>query len=67
MQSAYNYGKLLGKFRELGLTQAKLAELIGVSASRVSEYLSGKSEPTLRIAKEISAKLDIDPALILGV
>ena len=52
---------------EMGLTQVKLAELIGVSASRVSEYLSGKSEPTLRIAKEISAKLDIDPALILGV
>lgn len=52
---------------EMGLTQAKLAELIGVSASRVSEYLSGKSEPTLKIAREISAKLDIDPALILGV
>ena len=52
---------------EMGLTQAKLAELIGVSASRVSEYLSGKSEPTLKIAREISSKLDIDPALILGV
>ena len=52
---------------EMGLTQAKLAELLGVSASRVSEYLSGKSEPTLKIAKEISSKLDIDPALILGM
>ncbi|HLV51677.1 MAG TPA: helix-turn-helix domain-containing protein, partial [Flavobacterium sp.] len=26
---------------EMDITQAKLAELIGVSASRVSEYLSG--------------------------
>lgn len=52
---------------ERGLNQKKLSELLGVSTSRISEYLTGKSEPTLKIAREISLKLDIDPAVILGL
>lgn len=52
---------------EMGLSQAKLSELIGVSPSRVSEYLSGKSEPTLKIAREISRKLNIDANIVLGL
>ncbi|MDR0691794.1 MAG: helix-turn-helix domain-containing protein, partial [Prevotellaceae bacterium] len=32
---------------ELGLNQKSLSELVGISPSRMSEYLSGKSEPTL--------------------
>lgn len=51
---------------EMNLTQAKLAELIGVSASRVSEYLNGKSEPTLQVAKQLHKKLGISPNIILG-
>ena len=50
---------------EMNLTQAKLAELIGVSAPRISEYLSGKSEPTLQIAKNIHRKLNISASIIL--
>jgi|SRR5690554_4079333 len=50
---------------EMDITQAKLAELIGVSASRVSEYLSGKSEPTLQVAKNLHQKLNINPYIIL--
>lgn len=52
---------------EMGLTQVKLSSLLGVSPSRVSEYLSGKSEPTLKIGREISRKLDIDADIVLGV
>ena len=52
---------------ELGLNQKKLSELLNISTSRVSEYLTGKSEPTLPIAREISKKLDIDPEIVLGV
>ena len=52
---------------EKGLNQKRLSELIGVSTSRVSEYLNGKSEPPLNVAREISVKLDIDPAIVLGV
>ncbi len=50
---------------EMNLTQAKLAEIIGVSSSRISEYLSGKSEPTLQVAKNIHQKLNINPYIIL--
>lgn len=52
---------------ELGLTQAMLAKLIGVSPSRICDYLSGKAEPTLKIARRLSKKLSIDPAIVLGV
>ncbi len=52
---------------EMGLTQAALAKLIGVSPSRICDYLSGKSEPTLKVGRLLSQKLDIDPAIVLGV
>ncbi len=52
---------------EMGLTQAALSKLIGISPSRVSEYLSGKKEPTVRQARIISTKLNIDPSIVLGV
>ena len=52
---------------EMNLTQTMLAKIIGVSPSRVSEYLTGKSEPTLKVARKISIKLDIGPGVILGV
>jgi HTH-type transcriptional regulator/antitoxin HigA len=52
---------------EMKLNQIKLSEMLGVSTSRVSEYLTGKSEPTLKVAREISKKLNIDAHIILGV
>ncbi|WP_321437265.1 helix-turn-helix domain-containing protein [uncultured Bacteroides sp.] len=52
---------------ELGLNQNKLSELLNISPSRISEYLSGKSEPTLKVARDISKKLNIDPHIVLGV
>lgn len=52
---------------EMNLNQKRLSELLGVSTSRTSEYLNGKSEPTLKVAKEISVKLGIDAAIVLGV
>jgi len=52
---------------EMNLTQLKLSELLGISPSRVSEYLSGKSEPTLKVARELSKKLNIDANIVLGV
>ena len=52
---------------EMGLTQTKLAELLNISSSRVSEILTGKCEPTLKIARSISAKLNIEAHIVLGV
>ncbi len=55
------------RMAEMDLNQKRLSELLGVSTSRVSEYLNGKSEPTLKVAKEISVKLGIDASIVLGV
>lgn len=51
---------------EMGLTQKALSELIGVSPSRVSDYISGKCEPTLKVARTIAQKLNIDARIVLG-
>ena len=52
---------------EMGITQSSLAKLLGVSPSRISEYLTGKCEPTLKVGREISRKLNIDANIVLGV
>ncbi|MGB0999143.1 MAG: helix-turn-helix transcriptional regulator [Flavobacteriales bacterium] len=49
------------------MNQKKLSELLGVSASRLSEYLNGKSEPSLRVARSISQVLDIEASIVLGL
>lgn len=55
------------RMSEMGINQKVLSELLGVSKSRVSEYLNGKSEPTLKVARNISTKLHIDASIVLGV
>jgi HTH-type transcriptional regulator/antitoxin HigA len=55
------------RMAERGLNQKLLSELLGVSTSRVSEYLTGKSEPTLKVARTISEKLEIEASIVLGV
>ncbi|MCR4774045.1 MAG: helix-turn-helix domain-containing protein [Prevotella sp.] len=52
---------------EMGLNQKTLAQLLNISPSRISDYMSGKSEPTLRIARDMSQKLNISANVILGV
>ncbi len=52
---------------ELGLNQKQLSELLNVSTSRISEYLTGKSEPPLKVARDISVKLNIEASIVLGV
>ena len=55
------------RMAELGITQTKLAEILGLSDSRVSDCITGKSEPTLKVARELCIKLDIAPAVVLGI
>ena len=52
---------------EMGITQNKLATILGMNPSKVSEILSGKSEPTLKQARKISEELNISPSVVLGV
>ncbi len=52
---------------EFKMTQADIAKKLGVSSSRVSDYLSGRSEPTLKVGRAICQKLGIDAEIVLGV
>ena len=51
---------------EQGMTQRALAASVGVSPSRISDYISGRAEPTLRIAHSLCHVLKISPAAMLG-
>lgn len=51
---------------ERKLNQKSLAELLGTNAARISEYMKGKREITLKIAKALYHKLNIDPDIILS-
>lgn len=52
---------------EKNMSQKQLAKEIGVSPSRISDYVSGKAEPTLKIARLLCATLGITPAAMLGI
>lgn len=50
---------------EMDLKRKDLATLLNTSTSRISEYLNGKREITLKVAKELHKKLNIDGDIIL--
>lgn len=52
---------------EMGINQKNLADLLGISPARVSDIMTGKCEPTLKVGREISRKLNITPSVVLGV
>ena len=50
-----------------GMTSKELADKLGISASRISDYIHNRSEPTLRIARQLCQILKITPAEILQI
>lgn len=50
-----------------GMTQKQLALELGVSQSRVSDYISGRSEPNLKTAAALCNILGIAPVAFLGL
>ena len=51
---------------EKNMSQKQLAQEIGISQSRISDYVSGRAEPTLKIARLLCMTLGITPAAMLG-
>jgi HTH-type transcriptional regulator/antitoxin HigA len=49
------------------MTQKELAKEIGVSPSRVNDYVNGRSVPSLEIAKRLCLSLGITASAMLGV
>ena len=68
----YTIGKLSlsdvlkARMEDLNITQRTVAEMLEISPSRVSEYLNGKSEPSLQVARRIQKRLNIDADVIPG-
>jgi HTH-type transcriptional regulator/antitoxin HigA len=52
---------------EMGLSQRSLAALLGISPSRANDIVTGRTEPTYKMARDISRKLHIDANVVLGV
>lgn len=51
---------------EKGMTQKQLAQQIGISPSRINDYVTGRAEPTLKIARMLCRILKITPAEMLS-
>jgi HTH-type transcriptional regulator/antitoxin HigA len=53
------------KMYENKMTQAKLADKLGLGKSKLSEILSGKRKPDVPFLKAVYKKLKVDPAFLL--
>jgi HTH-type transcriptional regulator/antitoxin HigA len=53
------------RMAEYNLTQKDAAKKIGVSPSRVSEYMAGKAKPTYHAARKMVTELGLSPAMVL--
>ena len=54
------------RMAEMKLKNKDLALLLGTTPSRISEYLNGKRDITLNVAKTMHRKLNIDSDIILN-
>ena len=53
------------KMYEMGLKQSDLAEKLDIPKTRVSEYLKGKRDITMDVARKLHHQLNIDGDIIL--
>ena len=64
----YEIGNRIRKYREeLNLSQKQLAEQIGVSNSRVSNWEQGINRPDADMLADICVALNVSPNLLLGI
>lgn len=53
------------KIKEMNLTQAKLADLLGLGTAKLSQILNGKREPDITFLKAVHSKLGISGDFLL--
>ncbi len=64
----YEIGNRIRQYREKKkLTQKQLADMIGVSNSRVSNWEKGINRPDADIIADICRALDVSPSVLLDV
>jgi HTH-type transcriptional regulator/antitoxin HigA len=60
--------ELIGFYlHENGMTQKQLAQEMGISPSRINDYISGRAEPTLKNAGLLCKTLGISPYAMLAI
>ena len=52
---------------EKKMTQKELAKEIGVSPSRINDFITGRAEPSLKIAKRLCLTLGITASAMMGL
>jgi transcriptional regulator with XRE-family HTH domain len=52
--------------KERGLSQAALAEKLGVTQASIANYESGRREPSITMLRKIAAALGVDIATLIG-
>lgn len=52
---------------EMGLSKSGLSRILGVSPSSISDYISGKREPSISVGRKMCKSLNISPNVVLGV
>ncbi len=52
---------------ERQMTQKDLAREIGISPSRINDFITGRAEPSLKIAKRLCVSLGITASAMLGL
>lgn len=64
----YEIGKKIRKYREeLNLSQRQLAEKLGVSNGRVSNWEQGLNRPDADMLAELCYALQVSPSSLMGV
>lgn len=64
----YEIGGRIRKYRkEVGLTQEQLADTIGVTKSRISNWEQGINRPDADILAELCKALKVSPSILLNV
>lgn len=53
------------KIKKMNLTQSKLAEILGLGTSKLSQILNGKREPDVPFLKAVHSKLGISGDFLL--
>lgn len=52
---------------EKGMTQKNLAAILGISPSRINDFIVGRAEPSLKIASQICYVLNIPSDVIMDI
>ena len=55
------------RMEEMGLNLTNIAKLIGVTPSRMQNYITGTKEPSLKVGRQICRQLGVDANIVLGV